>query len=92
MAIDAEIASESLDVVGQQLPLGEILAEVLAQAQKVLPFWRRAIAPVSAPGWRGLRGVCEAVRGFFRKPGAGRGVQRRLAVWVGGRAGAARTV
>ncbi len=74
--MDAEIADEALDIVGQQLPLGEILEEVLEQAQLVLPFWRRAIATVSAPIWHGLRAVFVAVRDFFSKPEQARALRR----------------
>ncbi|MGB8167865.1 MAG: hypothetical protein WCF18_10270, partial [Chthoniobacteraceae bacterium] len=74
--VDADIADEALDIVGQQLPLGEILEEVLEQAQLVLPFWRRAIATVSAPIWHGLRAVFAAVRDFFSKPELARALRR----------------
>lgn len=74
--LDADIASDALDIVGQQLPLGEILEEVLEQAQLVLPFWRRAVATVSAPIWHGLRGVLGAIHEFFSKPDQARTLRR----------------
>ncbi len=74
--VDADIADEALDIVGQQLPLGEILEEVLEQAQLVLPFWRRAIATVSAPVWHGLRGAFAVIRDFFSKPEQARALRR----------------
>ena len=75
-AIDAHLVDDSLDIVGQQLPLGEILEEVLEQAQAVLPFWRRAVATVSGPVWRGLRGTFVAIREFFSKPEQARELHR----------------
>jgi len=74
--IASEIADDSLDIVGQQLPLGEILAEVFEQAQQVLPFWRRAIATVAAPIWRGLHGAVTAIGEFFSKPDQARDLHR----------------
>lgn len=74
--LDADIASDALDIVGQQLPLGEILEEVLEQAQLVLPFWRRAVATVSAPIWHGLRGVLGAIHEFFSKPSEAQALRR----------------
>jgi len=72
----AEIVDDSLDVVGQQLPLGEILEEVFAQAQQALPFWRRAIATIAAPIWRGLRETIGAIRDFFSRPEQARELHR----------------
>ena len=74
--VDADIAADALDIVGQQLPLGEILEEVLEQAQLVLPFWRRAIATVSAPIWQGLRGALTVIHDFFSKPDQARTLRR----------------
>jgi ABC-type cobalamin/Fe3+-siderophores transport system ATPase subunit len=75
-AIFTNTEEDALDIVGQQLPLGEILEEVLAQAQRVLPVWRRAIATVSGPVWRGLRGGLAAIRDFFSKPEQARELRR----------------
>jgi energy-coupling factor transporter ATP-binding protein EcfA2 len=75
-AIEAEIADDSLDIVGQQLPLGEILEEVLQQAQRVLPLWRRAVASIAGPVWRGLRGTLAAIRDFFSRPERARELHR----------------
>ncbi|MEA3209578.1 MAG: hypothetical protein QOE70_2635 [Chthoniobacter sp.] len=74
--IEARLADDSLDIVGRQLPIGEILEEVLEQAQQALPFWRRAIASVSGPVWRGLKGAFGAIREFFRRPEQARALRR----------------
>ncbi len=74
--IVAEIADDSLDIVGHQLPLGEILEEVFGQAQAVLPLWRRAVATIAAPIWRGLRGTIAAIGDFFSQPDQARELHR----------------
>jgi hypothetical protein len=74
--IEAQLADEGLDIVERQLPLGEILEEVFEQAQKELPYWRRALASLTDPIWRGLKMVYGRVREFLSAPEQARSVRR----------------
>ena len=74
--IEAQLADEALDIVERQLPLGEILEEVFEQAQKELPYWRRALATLTDPIWRGLKLVYGKIREFLSRPEQARSVRR----------------
>lgn len=74
--IEAQLRDAKLDIVGNQLPLGEILEEVLGQAQAVLPFWRRAVATFTTPLWHGMKSLFGLVREFFSKPDHAQALRR----------------
>lgn len=74
--IETQLADEELDIVERQLPLGEILEEVFAQAQTELPYWRRAIAAITDPIWRGMKLVYSKIREFLSRPEQARAVRR----------------
>ena len=66
--IRAQLASDDLDIVGRNLPLGEILDEVLAQAKERLPLWRKVAAKGVDWIWVGMRGGFRIVKNFFSDP------------------------
>ena len=75
-SIEAEFSGDSLDIVGRQLPLGEVLEVMLEQAQQSLPFWRRAVASMTAPVWRGIRQSFAMLNEVFSKPDQVRALRR----------------
>lgn len=67
-AMQADVQSDRLDIVGGQLPLGEVLAKVLAVAEEELTGWRKAFSfVVSLPG-KAFDLLVATIRDFFKDP------------------------